>query len=180
MRQRPCDLLSVLHPAPAVTRLLAATRLLCTGMLVGLSMTACAAQSGIVVRFDPASSTGTTDALTTLDLRIDNASNLWGVGLKLTYDPRIVECVQSQVGTMPTPEIVARNSCASGTAEYIVSQKAPSAPAQGSGSMVRLTFKCLNAGTTPLHFESLKIVDRDGLSLPRDVVEGEILCPKKP
>ncbi len=175
-----CCFLSVHPPALFAARVLAVSLILCISTLIGLSITGCAAQNGTVVKIDPASNTATTDALTTLDLRIENAFNLWGVGLKLTYDPRIVECVQPQVGTMPAPEIVARNSCASGTAEYIVAQQAPSAPAKGRGSIVRLTFKCLNAGRSPLHLESLKIVDRDGQSLPRDVVEGEILCPKKP
>jgi len=113
---------------------------------------------------------------TTVSVRIEDAVNLWGLDLKLNYTPSIVECAQPEAGTMPAPDISAKNVCANGSAEYIVTQIAPRAPANGSGEIVRITFKCLKAGASPLRVDHLKIVDRDGQNLPRTVANSQIIC----
>jgi len=75
---------------------------------------------------------------------------------------------------------VAKNACAGNAAEYIVSQQAPRAPASGSGDAVRLTFKCLKAGTSPLRLERSRLVNRDGQDLPKTAADGQITCTDGP
>jgi hypothetical protein len=128
------------------------------------------------VLVSPPSSTVVVSNTTTVAIRIEGATNLWGVDLKLTYDPAIVECTSSQPGVIPKPSVLAKNSCGAGAAEYIAAQQAPDAPASGSGEAVRLTFKCLKKGTSPLHLERAVLVDRDGRPLPVSITDGQISC----
>ncbi len=124
----------------------------------------------------PASSSVSVNASTTSKVRLENVSNLWAVDLKVTYDPTILECQASTVGTIPKPDVVAKQTCASGAAEYMVAQLAPNTPASGSGDVVSLTFKCLKTGTSTLHFERGKITDKDGLELGVGITDGQIVC----
>ena len=128
----------------------------------------------------PPSSTLIVSNSTTVAIRIEGATNLWGVDLKLTYDPAIVECTGSLPGVIPKPSVLAKNSCGAGAAEYIAAQQAPDPPASGSGDAVRLTFKCLKEGTSPLHLERSKLVDRDGRDLPNTATHGQITCTPPP
>ncbi len=109
-------------------------------------------------------------------VRTENATNLWGISLKLSLDPAIVECVSGQAGTLPKPEVQAKNACSASGLDYIVTQKAPTEAANGSGDTVQVTVRCRAAGTSPLRLENLKLVDRDGIPLPATVTEGQIVC----
>ena len=113
----------------------------------------------------------------TVAVQLDNPTNLWGIDVKLSYDQTIVACSNQPVkGTVPQPNVVATNSCSNGTAEYIVSQQAPTNPANSSGNVMQLTFQCLQAGTTQLNFQVAKLVDRNGQTLPVTVANGQITC----
>ncbi len=130
------------------------------------------------VHFEPTGTAINIGATTVVNIRVDGVSNLWGVGLRLAFDPSIVACVQSEAGKTPAPQIVAKNACSGDNFEYIATQQAPSVPSSGNGDIVRLTFRCLSPGTSPLRFESLKLVDRDGLSLTNKSGEGSISCAR--
>ena len=111
-----------------------------------------------------------------IPVHIDNAVNLWGTDLKLTYDSTVLQCTQVQAGTIPYPDTVAKATCTGGAAEYIATQLAPRAPASGSGDAVRFTFQCLKAGTSALHLEHASLVDIDGLALGSTTTDGQITC----
>jgi LysM repeat protein len=111
-----------------------------------------------------------------IPLQIANASNLWGVDLKIIYDPTILQCTQTQIGAVPVPDVIAKNTCANGVAEYIVTQQSPRAPATGSGDVVRLTFTCLKVGTSALHIDHATLVNKDGQALDKTAVDGTITC----
>ncbi|CAG0949268.1 putative cell wall hydrolase LytN [Anaerolineae bacterium] len=109
-------------------------------------------------------------------VRIENATNLWAVDFKITYDPSIVQCNRSDAGTLPQPQIFAKNECGGGSAEYIVAQQPPTNPANGSGDAVQLTFACLAKGISPVKFERATLTDRNGTVLPNIIYEGQIAC----
>ncbi len=111
-----------------------------------------------------------------MKVSIENATNLWGVDLRLTYDSSVIECTAIQSGTIPKPDVVAKKNCGGGIADYLVTQQAPTAPAVGGGDVMQLTFKCLKAGTAPIHFEWSRITDRDGRVLPATSIDGQIVC----
>ncbi len=132
------------------------------------------------VKVAPASTSAPVNGAVVVTVQIANAANLWGVDLKLTYNQGILQCTQSQAGTIPMPDVVAKNTCASGAAEYIVTQQSPRAPASGSGNIVQLTFKCLQAGTSALHLERATLVNQDGQPLSSTVTDGQITCSITP
>ena len=132
------------------------------------------------VKVSPPSSTVAVSNTAVVGIQIEGAENLWGVDLKLTYDPAIVQCTQSQPGAIPVPDVVAKNVCAGGAAEYIASQQAPRPPARGTGDAMRLTFHCLKAGISQLRLERSTLVDRDGRALPKTATDGQITCAAPP
>lgn len=113
----------------------------------------------------------------TVTVRVDNPKDLWGIDLKLTYNPSLVTCPSAPVkGTVPQPDIVANDACANGLAQYAVTSRAPTAPSNTSGTVFQLTFQCVQAGTAQLNFQSNKLVDRDGRDLPVTVTNAQITC----
>ncbi len=131
---------------------------------------------GANVNVVPASSSAAVNSTVAVAVQMTNASNLWGVDLKLTYNASGVQCTQSQLGSIPMPHVVATNTCGSGAAQYIVTQQSPDVPSSGSGNIVQLTFKCLMAGTFSLHLDHVTLVNKDGQTLPATVADGQITC----
>ena len=111
-------------------------------------------------------------------VRIEGATNLWGVDLRVTFDPTVLLCAQLEAGAIPSPQIVAKRSCNNGVMEYAVTQLPPTPPGSGNGDIVRLTFRCLKEGTSPLHFEQAKLVDSDGRVLPVVSTDGQVMCTR--
>jgi LysM repeat protein len=107
-------------------------------------------------------------------VHLDNATNLWAIDLRLVYDP--ISCLGMTPGTIPSPDYVIRNDCGNGAVDYTVVQQSPRAPANGSGSVVSLTFQCTRAGTTPLHFQHAVLLDNTGNQLPVIPSDGQITC----
>jgi LysM repeat protein len=133
------------------------------------------------LRLSPQSLALQTNNTGVMTVRIENPSNLWGVDLRLTYDATIVECTDPpDKGTVPKPDIPAKVSCGNGVIEYIVSQQAPTAPANVSGDALALKFKCLKAGTSPVIFTRGKLVDQDGRDLQVTSTNGQVVCSETP
>jgi LysM repeat protein len=107
-------------------------------------------------------------------IHLDNATNLWGVDLRLVYDP--ISCLGTASGSMPFPDFVIRNDCGNGSANYTVLQQSPQVPANGSGNVVSLTFRCMRAGTTSLHFQRAVLLDSFENHLPVIPTDGQITC----
>jgi len=107
-------------------------------------------------------------------LHLDNATNLWGIDLRLAYD--LSSCLSAVPGTMPSPDFVVRNDCGSGSANYTVVQQSPRAPANGSGDVLSLTLQCTRVGTTSLHFQRAVLLDSFGNHLPVTAIDGQITC----
>jgi len=133
-----------------------------------------------IVRVLPSAFTLRVNSVGIAKVRIDNAAYLWGADLKLTYDPAIVECVNAAPGIIPKPDIVAKNSCGGGAIEYIVSQQAPTEPAGGGGDALQFTLKCLQSGSSSLHFDRVVLTDRDGQALLKVWLDAQITCAPAP
>ncbi len=109
-----------------------------------------------------------------MTVRLDNATNLWGIDVGLVYDP--ISCINSSPGTIPSPDFIFRNECGNGSVTYLALQQSPQAPANGSGDVVNLTFRCMRAGTTLLHFERAVLLDSSANRLPVIPTDGQITC----
>jgi LysM repeat protein len=112
------------------------------------------------------------DGLVTL--RIENAMYLYGIDLRLDYDP--ISCLGSTPGSIPAADFVFRNDCGNGSAYYSVVEQPPRAPATGTGDIVSLSFRCTRAGTISLHFGRAILLDSTGRRLPEAASDGTITC----
>ncbi|MCD6520744.1 MAG: hypothetical protein J7M05_12580, partial [Anaerolineae bacterium] len=118
-----------------------------------------------------------------LQVRIDQAENLYGVDLRLRFSPQVLEVVdvdstqegvQAQPGEMPFPDFVVRNEAnnVSGTLWYAATQLNPREPMSGAGLMLTVHFRAKEPGVSPVELEYVQLVSRDGLELPLQVVGG--------
>ncbi|MGE5264104.1 MAG: LysM peptidoglycan-binding domain-containing protein [Acidobacteriota bacterium] len=117
----------------------------------------------------------------TVTVRVDNPVDLWGIDVRVSYDQAIVACPNPPTqGTVPQPDIVATNACTNSLVQYAVTERAPTAPANSSGTVFQVTLQCVRAGTSPLNFQVNKLVDRNGRDLPVTVTNAQITCQTAP
>jgi len=126
---------------------------------------------------------------TTVDIRIEQVTGLFGAEVHLSFDPAKLEVqdanpavagVQIEVGTFPDPAggrgFVAQNSAdnSTGKIDYAVTLISPSQPVSGSGVLARVTFKAIGGGTSPVAFISALLSDQTGTQIPAAAAGGTI------
>ncbi len=144
-----------------------------------------AVQTNTTISLQPATQQLELDRTTTVEIRIDNISNLFGVEIQLQFDPAILrvedvdpgrEGTQIQPGNFPAPEFVQNNSVDNnaGAIFYTVVQLAPTPPASGNGTVAIVTFRALAQGSSQITFAQLKLSNQDGQPLPAVAQTGQI------
>ncbi len=134
------------------------------------------AQSVAVVRPEPAQLALELGQTATLEIRLENARDLYGIDVGLAFNPAVLEVldadpnqagVQMAPGAFPAPDLVALNAAdnASGTARYVVTQLNPTPPATGSGVVFTVQVRARAAGQTELAIPLVEMSDRDGMLL---------------
>ena len=154
-------------------------------LLVSLPASRGFAQSTIIL-IQPSSSDVDVDDTITVDVRIEDVTDLYGVDVRLSFDPTLLEVqdadgnptngVQIQGGSFPAPNFVVKNEAdnSAGTIWYAVSQMNPTEPVSGSGVAASITLKGLVEGTSSIAFTYQKIVERDGDPIPATTQDGQI------
>ena len=134
-------------------------------------------QGGTIVRCDPSTVIGTTDQTLTVDLYVQDVTNLYGLDLKATFDTTIAQVVDENSGTAGVqfqplstfmqPDFVVRNVAdnSAGTLRYAATQVDPTAPATGSGPVARIRFAAAKAGQLTMVFTAHDLSDRNGGSI---------------
>ena len=108
-----------------------------------------------------------------VSITMDNIANLYAAEFHMQFDPAIVEVVDANTaaagiqitpGSFLSPDIVAQNQAnnAIGTIDFAVSQRAPSAPVSGSGTLATITFRGLATGTSAVAFTSVALSNNVG------------------
>lgn len=132
---------------------------------------------GAVVRCKSLNVTTRSNQIQTVDLYIDNIVGLYGVDLRLTFNPAIAKVVDAQtaragVQIQPlngflSPDFVALNTIGNNTGviAYAATQINPHPAVTGSGSVARITFQAMQAGSMILSFTSQQLADRQGLPI---------------
>ncbi|MGB8644403.1 MAG: cohesin domain-containing protein [Anaerolineae bacterium] len=121
----------------------------------------------------------------TLAIRIDNAESLYGVELHLSFDPQVVEVVdtdsakegaQLKPGDWFKGGFVAVNKAdnAKGTIDYAVTLLNPAPALSGSGTVATITFKGKNNGTSPLTITHAILATRQAQEIKADWQNGAI------
>jgi len=142
--------------------------------------------TGILIQ--PSSSNMPVGDTVTVDIRIEAVTDLYGVDVRLSFDPTLLEVqdadgnpangVQIQEGSFPAPDVVVNNEAdnSAGTIWYAVSQRNDlhPDPVSGSGVAASVTFKGLTIGTSSVAFTYQKMVNKDGEQIPATTQSGQI------
>jgi LysM repeat protein len=146
-------------------------------------------QGGTTVTVSPAQTSLACGETGSVDIRIGNVSKLFGVDIKVAYDPNVVEVVDAdanasgvnvQPGDFPDVSggqgLIQINSVDTGAGiiAYTAIRLNP-APAQtGSGVIANITFKGKAAGTSGISLESVTLADETAMPIAANTTDGEI------
>jgi LysM repeat protein len=140
---------------------------------------------GPTVVIDPPSREVAVGATTTVDIRIENVSDLFGAEVHLTFDPALLEGVdadagkagvQIQPGAFLSPDFTAQNEVdqAAGKIDFAISQMAPHGPVSGSGVLATITFKGKAVGTSPINFVNVILAAPGGIPISAGTQGGSL------
>ncbi len=115
----------------------------------------------------------------TVEIWLDGASNLYGIDVRLAFDPDVVNVPSEQVTPLwdvfdANNHFVIKNHVDNdaGIAWYAVTNVNPSEPFTGTGRVCSITFSGLHPGVTDLEYTYVKGSTRDGAALYPLRVDG--------
>jgi LysM repeat protein len=132
--------------------------------------------NGTTTLVSPATTEVVVGATTTVDIRVENVTDLFGVEVHLAFDPALLEVqdadggmagVQIASGSFLNPYFTAQNVVdqGAGTIDFSISQ-GPSDPAvSGSGVVATITFEGKAAGTSSVSFTSVVLAAPGGVPI---------------
>lgn len=136
-----------------------------------------------VVQVVPASTTVAVGQTVEILVNIESVSQLYSIELGLLFDANLLEVVDADPG-MDGVQIAAGdffnagyepfNGVVGGRVEYVFTQINPSPPADGSGTLVKITFRGKAAGTSALTLETLLLSDQNGQGIPATLQSGSL------
>jgi hypothetical protein len=120
-----------------------------------------------------------------VDVRVEGVSDLFGAEAHLTFDPALLEVVDSdaaldgvqiQVGTFLNPYFLAQNLVdqAAGEIDFAVSQGPDDRPVSGDGILATIPFKGEALGTSAVDFKNVVLADDDGDVIPSTARNGSV------
>ncbi len=119
-------------------------------------------------------------------VRVENAEGLYGLDIRLAFDPAAVQVVdadpatpgaQVRPGDLLSLDMVARNTAdnAAGTVWFAMTQVNPSPEVGGSGAAFTVTFRGVCEGArSPLTVTYARLASRDGRELPATTAGAEL------
>lgn len=141
------------------------------------------------VAVTPAQVNVTCQQTTTVDIRINNVTNLFGADIRVSYDPSIVEVVDAnpaapgvQVQSGDRPDVsggqglVQINTVdpATGTINYTAIRLNPAPAQSGSGVIATITFRGLATGSSPVTLVSVVLSDDTARPIQSTLSNGQI------
>jgi hypothetical protein len=130
----------------------------------------------------------------TLDIVLENAQDVYGVDVRASFDPAVVEVVdadpsrdgiQMLPGSFLKPDFMVRNLAdnAAGTLQYVITQVNPSQPVTGTGVICSVQFRGKLLGQeSALTIGFVEIANRRGVKLSVRGQNGRlaVVQPKPP
>jgi LysM repeat protein len=152
---------------------------------------AAAVQTGTVVRVAPASQQIEVGQTTTVEVRIDDVTDMAAAEVELQFSAAVLqvqdadpakEGVQIQPGDFPAPDFVVENAAdnATGIIRYALTQLAPKEPISGSGLLASITFQGIAAGSSDLTFNLVNLANGQGQMIPSSNQGGNIIVGGAP
>ena len=147
-----------------------------------VSVNAC----GQLVRFEPPTQTVAVGQVFTADVRVENISDLYGLETVIRFDPALLEVQDADAATagvqvsrgafLPTGAHIVANSAdnTTGLIQFAATLLAPAPALNGSGSLISMSFRAKASGSTPLAFNSLKLVNSGAVVIPVSRTDGQV------
>lgn len=146
---------------------------------------------GITVVISPSSHEIDVGTTTTVDIRIENVTGLYGGEVHLTFDPTLVEVVdadagtagvQIQPGTFLKADFTAQNVVdqEAGKIDFAISQMAPNEAVSGSGVFATVTFQGKASGTSAISFVSAILSSQEGEAISHSTQNGNVVVGATP
>jgi len=125
-------------------------------------------------------------ATTTVDIRIQNVTGLYGGEVHLTFDPAVLEVVdadtgaggvQIQPGTFLQADFVAQNVVdqAAGKIDFAISQRPPNEAVSGSGVFATVTFQGKASGTSAISFVNTILSTQGAEAISHSTQNGSVV-----
>jgi hypothetical protein len=141
---------------------------------------------GQQARFDPSPKQVGAGESFTINMRLENIADLYGFETTIRFDPNILEVQDADAGTagvqvskgawLPASTHIVVNSAdnASGLITFAATLVSPEPALNGSGNVVSIPFRAKAAGTTPVAFNSLKVVNSSAVVVPVKRTDGQV------
>ncbi len=121
----------------------------------------------------------------TVEIRMNNAADLYGLHVALKFNPDLLEVqdinleqagVQIAPGVLPAPDFTVLNTADNdqGMVEYAVTQLNPRQPARGDGVVAVIRFQGIGSGVSPLTLSYVKLSNPDGKEMPVQIVDATL------
>ena len=131
---------------------------------------------GALVSLSPSSSQVNVGATTSVDIRVASVTSLYGAEIHLTFNPALLEVVDSDSGTAGvqiqpgaflSADFTAQNTVdqSAGKIDFAVAQMPPNQPVSGDGVLATIILKGKADGSSNLDFVSVILSDRDGMAI---------------
>lgn len=130
------------------------------------------------VTCSPQNAVGLAGNTVAVDIFIADVVDLYGADVRLGFDTSLAQVVDAEPASPHTTEIEVLDSFLSpdfvvrkiadnmaGTIWYAVTQVNPSLPVSGSGSLARITFQSVQAGSFDLPVTFFQLADPDGFEI---------------
>lgn len=138
-----------------------------------LLVTVVSAQS-TTIGFDPADPIEVCTEPVTVEIHINDVTNLYGYEFRVLYDPAVLlpdgdfidTWYDSGSGFKPNGW---KGDCVSGACQFAVTLLQPDPPVSGSGPIASITMTAVGSGTSDLTITDVILADPDGFSIPTTV-----------
>lgn len=127
----------------------------------------------------------------TLDIRVEDITQLAGAEIHLTFDPVLLEVVDADPSTegaqiahgdFLSPDFVAQNSAdpGTGTVDYAIICIPVDKAVSGSGVLARITFRALAEGEALVTIRSVLLADMQGQPIAVETTGSSVVVVSRP
>lgn len=154
--------------------------LLVLAMSMGMSQPV-VSQTGTVVRVSPALVYLEGGQTTTIEIWVDDVSDLFGFAVEIHFDPSKISAASTTLGGFlePNTAIIDQIDTINGIIKYEMTQWGQETTSK-SDSGVLITFEITliqEVSETPLVIDSILLTDRNGVEIPCAVDHGKVRTP---
>jgi LysM repeat protein len=156
-------------------------------LVVALLPASGAVAQGTIVLVNPPSQSVNVNATTTVEIKVDTVTNLYGVDVRLTFDAAKLEAqdanasltgVQIEQGSFlnPAQGFMAQNVAdnTTGQVQYAFVMLSPAPAVSGTGVLAKITFKAKATGNALITLDSVTLSNDQAMPITATLMSGSI------